>query len=148
MCRTTDARPVVSVPDAQGCVEMFGCGNCLGTQGRDPSTLGEFGHSVSDDAHRGNQDRIRQIQQAASKRSSAFCGPTTGEGSTSGAHDALTEPRVIEVRGGQLVRLHQSADVVSLVIGEDIAQKVVVEYDAAHVVARSGSSANEATNAA
>ena len=127
---------------------MFSGGDCLGAQCRDAATLGELGYSVSDDAHRGNQDRIRQIQQAASKRSSAFCGPTTGEGSTSGAHDALTEPRVIEVRGGQLVRLHQSADVVSLVIGEDIAKKVVVEYDATHVVARSGSSANEATNAA
>ena len=61
-----------------------------------PEILGELGYSVSDDAHRGNQDRIRQLQQSASKRSSAFCGPTTGEGSTSGAHDALTEPRVIE----------------------------------------------------
>jgi len=37
---------------------------------------------------------------------------------------------------------------VPLLTGEKIAQKVIVDYDATHVVARSGSSTREATNAA
>ena len=147
-CRTPDARTVISFPNAERSVEVFGDRHRFGPQSRDTTTFCQLCQAIAGEAHRWDQDRIRQLQEAPSKCSPAFLGPTTGERSTPGIHDALAEPHVVEIRRCQVVRLHEPAELAHVFATENRSQKVVVEYDETHVVARSGSSAREATNAA
>ncbi len=129
-------------------MQVFSDGDCFGAQRRNATTFCQLCHSIAGESHRRDQDRIGQLKETAPKFSPAISGPSTGEGSTSGTHDALAEPYIVEIRRCQFVRLHKLAELAPLFTTEYISQKMIVEYDETHVVARSGSSANEATNAA
>ena len=114
---------------------MFGGGDCFGAQYRNALIFCQLRHSVPNEPHRRNQDRIRQIQESAPEFSSTFTGPTSGEGSTSGTHDAPAGTHVLQVCGGKCVRRSEPTKLAPPLTGEDIAQKMTVEDDATHVVA-------------
>jgi hypothetical protein len=101
---------------------VFGGGDCFGTQRRNPLTFCQLRHSISDEAHRWDEDRFGQDHEASPELSSTFTGPTSGEGSAPGTYDTLAEPHVVESRGGQFVRRDEPAKVAPLLTGEDIAQ--------------------------
>jgi hypothetical protein len=66
----------------------------------------------------------------------------------SGVHEPVSWPPRADTTLLWIVRGEQTSQPGAQLIGECIAQKMIVEYNLLHVVARSGSSDNDATNAA
>ncbi len=147
-CCRADRRSVVAFPHDEGCAEMFGGCYGLGAQGRQPVGVRQLGHPKSERPDRNDGDGVRKHEQGAAQRLSPLRGPGARELSTAGRDHALAQAEVVEVRRGRLMLGEDRGESVADVVGKKVAKEVIVEDRRGHVVARSGSSARDATKAA
>ena len=146
--RLTDTRAVVTIPHAERGIKLLSGDNCFGTQGRQTLGSSNFSYPVTDKAHRQDQDRFGKDQQPPPEFPPMFCRPSSSERAATCRRDASAEANVVEVRSGNLVVLDQAGQPMSLLVGQHLAQEMVVEDNMTHVVARSGSSASDLTKVA
>ena len=146
--RGADAGTIVARPHAQRCAQMHGSGDGLGPQGRDAVGIGDLGHPIGQQAHRDDLDALGQHEQPLAELPSLLDRPGSGKGSARRGDDAPAEAIDVHVCRRRLVVVEQSGEILAQVIRQQIAEEMVVEERSRHVVARSGSSASDATNAA
>jgi len=114
---------------------MLRCCDSFGTEGREPLTVSEFRHAISDQAHRHDQDLFGKFKEAPAEVPTVLGRPAPGERATPGRVNALAQANVVEVGGGEFVRREESVEWTPLLDGRDIAQEMVVDDDLTHVVA-------------
>jgi hypothetical protein len=143
-----DAWAVIALPHIERSSQMLRCGDSFGAEGREPLILSKFRHSKPNQAHGQDQDGFGKFHKTPAKFATALGRPVPGERATSGGDHALAEAHEVEVGGGEFIRRDQAGESAPVLGGQHVAQEMIVDDNLTHVVARSGSSARDETNAA
>ena len=127
---------------------MLGCRCSLGTERRESVSVGEFGHPKGESAHRHNLYVAGDHDKPAGQFSPGTSRPGARQRPARGGHHTATQSHEVEVRCRGLVIREDLSEPGAHVVGEQVAQQVIVEDGPAHVVASSESPSSDRTNAA
>lgn len=110
--------------------------------------VGKLGHAKSKRAHWDQGDRLGKGGQGPTERLATFSRPRASEPPASSGDNALAQADIEQVGGRGFVDRENRGEAVADLVRQEISEEVIVEDRRCHVVARSGSSARDRTNAA